>query len=470
MPIMKRYLAVRPTAGETVTALAETLLMKLGRLMADEAGVENLPGWPEGDWPHAQGRYWQAETSDALFFELKARLRRGHHDWEIELALGFHNREYLILGEKWHTQTTARAVPYEDLPTLTAFLKHFETWNADGREAFRVMFLDRTRVDAFADFLSSPTRQLPVVLIAPRPQEEDRDLAYRLRDALYGLGHVVLLRPNAVESYCQVMPDHACYDGAVRLYMPGYRPTDRAWLHPFWRRHTDPEELRRELVDRIARESVFQDEHEVLADLRRQRDEAERRLADRLRREKLEEERQRLRAQDAEETWRALAEDYRRQAEELEAQNNQLLEELRQSQGEVRRLRWQLNQQWGQEEPAPPSAPSPQVWLSAQAQETYRSLDESERAYWDKNVLPKLREPALRDNQREPVSGKGSRDCFVYPRGRGADGRRVIYYEQEGGVFICELFTAEQHDREYNTRRTQGIDSDAYGGWSLWEA
>jgi|GEM_PF-4409343 len=478
MPVMKRYLILK-TTGETVVNSVQVLLAQLEKVMAAEAGVESLPGWPEGAWPHAEGRLWRSETDEEVLWELWARLQRHAYDWKAELSLGYTHTE-MILGETWHLEIANRAIPYEEMPPLTVFLKDlkdFPILNVDGREALGVFSLAQARVTAFADFLASPTRRLPVVLVSPRPREQHRQFARDLRDVLYGLSHVVVLKPEAQKTYGEIMAVHPCFDGAVRLYMPGYQPTDKAWLHPFWTRTTDPAELRRELMDRIARESVLQDEPEALTDLRQRRDASERRQAERLRRARLEAERQHSQAQQDIEFWRQLAEDRERENEALNAENEELKRELAKSQDEVRRLHWkvrnlewQLNRQWGSEEEAlPPMAPTGRIWLSQEARARYEALDTSEQAYWDRHILPKLGQPEQRNAQREPVSGKGDRDCFVFPRGRSGDGRRVIYYEQDGDVYICELFTAAQHDHEYETLRNRGLDPQAYGDWTLWE-
>jgi hypothetical protein len=471
MPVMKRYFVLK-TTGETGVDSIRVLLAQLEKVMAAEAGVESLPEWPEGAWPHAEGRLWRSETDKEVLWELRARLQRHAYDWKAELSLGYTHTE-MILGETWHLEIANRAIPYEDMPSLTVFLKDlkdFPIFNVDGLEALGVFSLAQARVTAFADFLASPTRRLPVVLVSPQPGDQHRQLARDLRDVLYGLSHVVILKPEAQETYREIMAAHPCFDGAVRLYMPGYQPTDKAWLHPFWTRTTDPAELRRELMDRIARESVLQNEPEALTDLRQRRDVSERRQAERLRRAKLEAEQQHSQAQQDIESWRQLAEDLERENKALKAENEELKRKLSESQNKVRSLRWQLNRQWESEEEAPlPTAPTGRIWLSQEARARYEALDNSERDYWDRHILPKLGQPEQRNAQREPVSSKGDRDCFVFPRGRSGDGRRVIYYEQDGDVYICELFRAAQHDHEYETLRNRGLDPQAYGDWKAWE-
>ncbi len=473
MPVMKRYFVLK-TSGETVVGSVQVLLAQLEKVMAAEAGVESLPEWPEGTWPHAEGRLWQSETDEEGLWELRARLQRHAYDWKAELSLGYTHTE-MILGETWHLEIANRAIPYEDMPPLTVFLKDlkdFPIFNVDGLEALGVFSLAPARVTAFADFLASPTRRLPVVLVSPRPGEQHRQFARDLRDVLYGLSHVVILKPEAQKTYGEIMAAHPCFDGAVRLYMPGYQPTDKAWLHPFWPRDTDPAELRRELMDRIARESVLQDDPEMLTDLRQRRATSERREAERLRRAKLEAEQQ---AQKDVEFWRQLAEAWERENKALNAENEELERELAKSRDEVRSLSWKLhglrwhrNRQWKSEEETSPSTTG-QIWLSQRAWARYESLDNSERDYWDRHILPKLGQPEQRNAQREPVSSKGDRDCFVFPRGRSGDGRRVIYYEQDGDVYICELFTAAQHEHEYETLHNRGLDPQAYGAWTPWE-
>ena len=316
-----------------------------------------------------------------------------------------------------------------------------------------------------------------MVVYSPRFSSEERALAAEAARELMGLAIVIRFEQATQDPFDDAMGPHRCYNGAIRLYMPGYQETDRHWLHPFWQRTADSGEVKREIADRVARESVMTQDSPALEALKRHREEQLRSEREALRGRALEEAQARLEAEQSIEAYKTYFNELASEIDELRAAN-QTLHEIRskieaalgQSNDEVRQLRWRLNQRWSLEPDEPVDLTSDVqtvILLSRHAQSAYHSLDEAERDYWDKHLFSKLTEPEQRDNQSRPVRSRNSgKPCFVYPSSRTADGRRVIYYCEENEVRICEIFTSAQHDRDYDTLRDEGVDRDVYDGFA----
>ncbi|GBC92902.1 hypothetical protein HRbin15_01379 [bacterium HR15] len=104
--------------------------------------------------------------------------------------------------------------------------------------------------------------------------------------------------------------------------------------------------------------------------------------------------------------------------------------------------------------------PGEPILLSRKAREAYQSAEPSTRESFDK-VLRKLRHPDLRSNQTELVRNG---DCLVYPRGHCNE--RVIFYEQEGKIYVCEL--VRHSDESYERLISERVLREHYGDFTPW--
>lgn len=91
--------------------------------------------------------------------------------------------------------------------------------------------------------------------------------------------------------------------------------------------------------------------------------------------------------------------------------------------------------------------PAP-LYLSPPALGAIQGLDPHARARLE-GLLGKLRNPLVR---RSGAEAKQGTDCLVFPRGRRAE--RVLFYEEGGQVFVCEVFTDHQ---DYERALARGV-------------
>lgn len=102
----------------------------------------------------------------------------------------------------------------------------------------RVIESDHRSIFAFVEELKAPTRLYPIVLVSCR-NSTDRPVTdcSRLADWLCGYAAVVQTRSGATSrALGQLLPPALnCWDGAVRLYWPGFGRFDRFDHHRVWR-------------------------------------------------------------------------------------------------------------------------------------------------------------------------------------------------------------------------------------------
>ena len=101
------------------------------------------------------------------------------------------------------------------------------------------------------------------------------------------------------------------------------------------------------------------------------------------------------------------------------------------------------------------------LWLSSKARETYDSLSPDARERFRK-VLGKLRKPSLRRSQSRKVP-KGN--CLIYPKGNRDE--RVIFYEKNDKVYVCEL--TWHSDQTYERRIEKSVRRDEYKDFTPFE-
>ena len=93
-------------------------------------------------------------------------------------------------------------------------------------------------VAGFVDtVLASKDRALPVIVVSPDVWTEKPVVNTTvLQTTLVGFGQVVLLVDKwaAFKLTDKIGRELTCFDGAVRIYWPGFSPTDRPFIHPLY--------------------------------------------------------------------------------------------------------------------------------------------------------------------------------------------------------------------------------------------
>jgi len=454
-------------------SLRQDLKTEVSNLLRLQDHPDLLGDWPEGKWSNSYGSAtvtcseWESEAeSQKRLLQMQFIQHCRDHRWVTELRLGRIHGEEVVFFEEWSLLPFKPSIPFEEVPELLTFVSEWTCKNEDGMLANSIYAVSNERAEAFVDFIESPDRRLPIVLVSPSRDNS----GYLLSDTgsmvrkVRGLAHVTRLKDSkAAQSLHLLLPHHGCYNGAVRIYWPGFKATDDPDLHPFWhpsrlRTVVDESEIHidifREVADRSPRIFARSADIERL-EQQRLDEESEKRLT------KLEEqlrEQIRLRLQQQTDA-------------ELETLFGSYEEVERERDHEVRRLRWQLNKAWqGRQQLEPPDEQivTQDILLSSRARRQYTSFDQQEQNYWDEHVLRKLLGEHLRDSQSEPVDGPNG-TCWVYPRGKSADGRRLIYYIDDDRIYVCELFPGEEHDKEYRKLRNKGMDRQAYDGFEQWQ-
>lgn len=455
--------------------------------LQDDLGL--LASWPNSDWSNSYGsatarcREWTAEADPHnRLLQVQLVEYRLDYEWAIELRLGSIGDE-VILHEEGSISPSKPEIPFEEMPNLLPFTNRYSCKDEDGMMAGRTYIVSSDRVDAFADFIQSPQRRVPIVLISRTPDSasyllaDTRALARRLR----GLAHIIKLEDaQTAQLLVSHQPKHGCYNGAVRVFWPGFKTTDNPELHHLWpprqfRTVEDISAVSSAIFSVIALESsrIFAKNPDIqLLEDGQSEQESRKRL---IQLEKEIGERLRLRLQQqADAGLEELVREYdqvRQERDDLKKDNDDLRAKVSQLEHKIRDLNWHLNSAWqGRQQPESDDrqVAIPAVLLSGRARKQYDSFDHRERAYWDEHILNKLSDRQLRDNQTELVEGP-SGTCWVYPRKRTADGRRVIYYGEDEAIYVCELFTGGEHDGEYSRLRDKGVDRAVYDGFQMWQ-
>jgi hypothetical protein len=243
-------------------------------------------------------------------------------------------------------------------PNLVPRLLREPGASADGRHlSAKCWPLDRSAVPELADLLLSDSRTLPVVVVT-RPSDADEPLIDPdgLANRLAGLAHVAFLRTrdstfaltNSLGSELSV------FEGAIRLYWPGFTSHADRSEHPLWfadtirRLESEGRPLTDRLFDTIHRIALFRLPSPTL-----QRE--IRRALDEQRSDEIRDLRKKARQADLPEEWlreleRALdgERDAKANVALLEKENSELREQLSVAQQNIADLSRQLGQILGQ--------------------------------------------------------------------------------------------------------------------------
>lgn len=230
--------------------------------------------------------------------------------------------------------------------------------SADGRHlSAECWALDRGAVPELADLLVSDSRTLPVVVVT-RPNDADEPLvdASGLADRVAGLAHVAFLRTrdSTFALTDRVGSELSVFEGAVRLYWPGFTLQSDRSEHPLWfadtirRLESEGRSLTDRLFDTIHRIALFRLPSPTL-------EREIRRALDQQRSAEIRDLREKAREADLPEEWlgeleRALdaERDAKESAVQLEKENGELREQLSTAQQNIADLSRQLGQVLGQ--------------------------------------------------------------------------------------------------------------------------
>lgn len=388
----------------------------------------------------------------------------GEVQWKRSVEVGRVANGRITLVETWEPQQYVRYVPFDELPSMLPFMGSYGALDEDGYLAGRTYSVSRERVAGLVDFLQSAERCLPVVLLSPsRNGAPTKEHIEALKQRWQGLAHIIRLRDEAaVARLQQLLPRHSCFNGAMRLYWPGFSAEDSAGIHPF-KRESEQDGIADEWFAQFAfRSTRLLGSNPVLEAVKRQRRDDYQR-AGLAQRKGLEAIVERIAAQRDAQEFADYAESVEKDKEALLNEVESLRVEVARLEDENRQLRWRANRAWQESEQVDDQdGMGPAVYLSADARETFESFDAGEVAYWRNNVLAKLLEPGLRLQQSEIVRGPNSRKCYVYPRKRSNDGRRVVYFCDGDDIYVCELFAMGEHDTDYDALRSAGVDPEQY--------
>ena len=449
-------------------AVTNSLRETLASLFPAEEAETLFDNWPgiedqaEGEIRLKVSEWAPAAGQASRLLETELEIGSAGESWRIKLVVGQPEIGPVVVYEEVYWQGTGREIPLADYPDVISFLRHFSVKNIEGHSS-SVIPLRKNKVQNFISFLQSPDRQLSVVYYAMQRRLPDctQPEAERVQEKLWGLAYVVEAQDrDTVEQFNNLLDTHPTFFGALRLYMPYYQSSDSSWQHSFWPCKREPEEVIHEVLNRVARESVLTEPNSTVVSLREQRRNFARNEALKLKQEAI---RLRSDSNDAK-IWEELAAEREDQYVALEEGKKELEAMTVRLQDEVRRLNWQLNKRWQYNEDAiekKEQEVTPRLFLSETAMEYFDSLAPSERNHWEQHLFPKLLQRELRNAQSETLSHSKNGSAFVYPRSRSNNGRRVIYFPKSDDVYVCEIFTASDHDK-YNDLRTNGIDRNDY--------
>lgn len=480
MSLLCRTLYIRNNTDQTL-CVYETVLHDLQKSVERWVGIGSddtkFITWPDTSWQNntkqIQAVEWIAERNlDRRLFTLNIGYETAKYEWSVKIKVGCMQPDVAVLWEEHNLEPVTPHIPFELMPTLLDFLdapiyrNAFICADEDKLWATKTYRIYKARAFKLVQFIQGVTgeRQLPVVLISPTNLTKKSKFNYNeLLRHLKGIAHIMSLDDE--ESWRKEDLDlpHSCYNGAIRVYLPGYAQEDAHSIHKYWltdRLGSEQAEATLfEIVQWIIEKSqsraknnltIEELEHECAAEKTQ--------IIARVTEQKLRKQIDIEKSQEQETVWN----DFYTEYQKLVAENESLQQKTRQQEQKIDRLQWQLaQQQWSNEATADNESiidTSPILMLSQQARAVFDAFDIGERSYFEENVLNKLMVAQHRDSQSEVLKNK-SGCCYVFPRKRSAGGRRVIFYLSGREVRVCELFA---NHNNYDAVRDSSIDLTKY--------
>jgi hypothetical protein len=396
------------------------------------------------------------------------RLRQSGLDWLYLLQLGCTSPEEVIWQEECRLDPTPAQFPVLSLPDLQGCLSQFDYYDLDGMRTGVAYTINKDKLAKFRGFLEAPgnERRLPILLVSPQAGIFPFSVEYRaLAKALCGVAHVMCLDAKHAWGAREACVQHHCYNGAARIYWPGYSHQDSWNVHPYWlptEHRIKVEDQERMLNEAVTFYSATAVEHPTLVQLRRRMQDEE--TSQRLR-ELIQQNRQLVTVQE-ETKWVEFFDSLQSGYDGLVCERDFLRAENDRLHDEVRALHFRLNTQWTVTE-APTATTSdklPHPTMSERAADTYLGLDGSELDQVDK-LLERFLRTEARENQCDSDHFVDGGPCYIYPRSRTGSGRRILYLLNGAEVRICEIYTC--HDA-YERARTTGWRKVDYQNATPW--
>lgn len=446
MSVMQRTIVVQPEAGDEeylFDRLSEDLKLSAAAWAGLAGDDERLTGWPWVDLDHDGKQVWAKAWSSHhkpphRLLTLSLRELRDGSEWRSLIKLGALDYGEVIVFDTRDIRPMQAELAVEQMQRLLEFLTDYSCFDDDGRRANRSYVLNKNRVGRFVEFLESPpdVRRLPVVLISTTNADKEyvADRQY-LAQRLQGLTHVICLNRRTQWRSDDLPLAHKCFDGAVRVYLPGYSRHDPPRLHPWWHKdkfvQTTADATNHEIVRFIFEKTLPRFRiHPAIPQLQRELN--SHRQASRV--QSTIEDLRRTMVQDQNELFDEFYADY----QELEQARDDLEQENIRLEHERRRLLHLLNNQLNPEEISPPDS-APRLYLSRQALDLWDSLTNHERDELHNTLLSKLRQPDQRKSQSEARQAQNG-PCAVFPRGKAPNGQRIIYTVEGDDVYVHEIF------------------------------
>ncbi len=482
MAVLKRTLILRAgaeTPGDLYDAATTALRLELAQWLAAQGGPQNeLAAWPHVNWSGESASLsateWRSGSGERRLLEVQ-------YNEPADAGATWCTRLSLCSVESEHTSAPEVTLfeertlsPYQPKPNLIAAPDHlawtnaFERRNADRFPLTALYRVNAARAERFIEFLAAPRerRSLPVVLVSRLRRSGDFGISPdRLAAALHGLAYVATIDLDVTNTISERLPQHSCFNGAVRLYLPGFSPEDSWRNHPYWKIESAAEHNHTGILNAIVRHVADYlagtvGGPEEIAALRSERDSAD---AERRMREQVEALTEQLREKanaEANQQFSELVEEFERiqqEAADLRRENTRLRSTVQHLKMENLRL------STGQATLSFAEQSERVVELSSKAQQALQAYDPSERIYWHSRLLPKLLNEQQTEAQSEAVGG----GLYVFPRSRTNDGRRAIYFKDASAIRICEIFA--DHDK-YEAFRSRPANTANYGHFVLWES
>ena len=162
--------------------------------------------------------------------------RRDDATWTAELQLATVGEQVDLSGSVRTVQSGAGEGFDSRIAIVAELIDRYDCRRGGLRLRTSSRLLAATRIDAFVeDCLLDPRRELPLVVVsAGRDQQPSLD-PDKLQRRLAGVATVWSLDRQGSDLLSRSLGHSlSCYNGAVRVYRPGFRRADPHRRHPFW--------------------------------------------------------------------------------------------------------------------------------------------------------------------------------------------------------------------------------------------
>ena len=211
--------------------------------LRDRVGIEN-PQVPESTSPdgtaRSRRRVLQVENRSLIRYDVQHPDRRQTRwGWRVGAWVGRDHTMTWMRCRLGVVALTGQVVEPElpaGRPGFVAQLLREHDVQTDGRRLGTPSLVTSGDVGALVELLTDPDRRLPVVVIAPAAHGRPAVDPARLSDKLGGLAHVVHLAARTTTFLLSDVlgVERSTFNGAVRLYWPGFSRRSAPRRHPVW--------------------------------------------------------------------------------------------------------------------------------------------------------------------------------------------------------------------------------------------